>query len=197
MGLLSKLKGKSRAKQRVFDDFLDDGDISALFSINSRKITRCEAEQLPIIGMGVDLIAESIAEMPVYLYKRDTDGSRVKVDDNRNKLLNMNNGSYSNAFNTIKNLIADYIYHGNGYLDINRDNKNNIISLIHIPYKDISMNKSVDTNQRNARYMYQYWNMNASHHNVLNLVRNPKYDQMIGHGILDEGKLILASLMAI
>lgn len=35
-----------------------------------------------------------------------------------------------------KNLIMDFLFYGNGYLDINKDIKNEIISLMHIPYKD-------------------------------------------------------------
>lgn len=196
MGLMDKLRGKS-VETASLQEFLDDGDATTLFSINTRQITREEAEKLAVVNMGVNLIAESIAEMPVYLYKRNQDGEREKVEDNRNRLLNMDNGSYSNAFNMKKNLICDYLYHGNGYLDIYRDSKNNIKSLIHIPYKDIVLTYSDNANKRNTRYAYEYWGMKAQVHNVLNFVRSPKYDQMVGYGILDEGCLVLASLMAI
>lgn len=196
MGLMDRLTGKTQNNVSI-QDFLDDGDATAIFSIDSKIVTREQAEKLAAVSMGVDLISESIAEMPIYLYKRDADGGRVKVDDRRNKLLNSDNGSYSNSYNMKKNLVTDYLYHGNGYLDINMDNKNNIISLIHIPYRDVSLIVSDAVNKRNTRYLYQYWGMTVQAHNVLNLVRNPKYDQMTGYGILDEGKLTLASLMAI
>ena len=198
MGLMDKLRGKSTAKNTPLKDFLDeDEDISTLFSINTKTITRSDAEKIAVINMGVNLIADSISEMPVYLYRRSPDGGRDKVDDNRNKLLNMNNGSYSNSFNMKSNLIRDYIYHGNGCLDIKRDFENNIESLIHIPYRDIQLFKSDDIDKRNTTYKYHYWGSEMPAYNVLNLVRHPKYDQMEGYGILDEGQLALASLLAI
>ena len=197
MGLLDKLTGKNKPINTSLQDFLDDGDATTLFSIDTKSVSRSQAEKLAAVSMGIDLISETIAEMPVYLYKRNADGSREKVEDNRNKLLNVDNGSYSNAFCMKKNLISDYLYHGNGYLDINRDNRNNIKSLMHIPYREIELLRSEDVNKRNTRYMYQYWGMEVQAHNVLNLVRNPKYCEMVGYGLLDEGKLTLASLMAI
>lgn len=204
MGLADKLIGKAvqnavNINPVSLSDFLDD-DVAGLttFNINTKVVTREQAEKLAVVNMGVNLISEAIAEMPIYLYKRNADGSREKVkNDKRNRLLNMDNGSYSNAYNMKKNLITDYIYHGNGYLDIERDNRNNIMSLIHIPYRDVNLLTSNDINKRNTVYKYQYWGMDVQTHNVLNLVRNPKYDQMVGYGLLDDGQLTLASLMAI
>ncbi len=167
------------------------------FNIKSKIITRDVAEKIAVVNMGVSLIADSIAEMPVYLYKRNENGEREKVNDYRNKLLNMNNGSYSNAYNMKKNLITDYIYHGNGYLDINRDSNNKIKSLIHIPYREISLLSSNDVNKRNTIHKYHYWGMEEFEHNVLNLARSPKYDELQGYGLLEDGKLTLASLFAI
>lgn len=200
MGLLDKLKGQKAEdlQKNAINDFLDDDDelASSIFSINTKIVTREDAEKLAVVNMGVNLIAEAIAEMPIYLYKREKDGGREKVDDHRNRLLNMDNGSYSNAYNMKKNLITDYLYHGNGYLDIQRDGLY-IKTLIHIPYRDVSVLKSNDINKRNAIHKFQYWGMEAYPHDVVNLVRNPKYDEVTGYGLLHEGRLTLASLMAI
>lgn len=205
MGLLDKLKSNSKLTtsseeelEEKFDkDLKNDGVSSGYFNIKSKIITRDVAEKIAVVNMGVSLIADSIAEMPVYLYKRNENGEREKVNDYRNKLLNMNNGSYSNAYNMKKNLITDYIYHGNGYLDINRDSNNKIKSLIHIPYREISLLSSNDVNKRNTIYKYHYWGMEEFEHNVLNLARSPKYDELQGYGLLEDGKLTLASLFAI
>lgn len=197
MGLLDKLTGKKDISP-VLDDFLnDDDDVTSVFEINTRRVSRSQAEKIAVVNMGVNLIAESIAEMPVYLYKRNKDGSRKKVNDYRNKLLNLDNGSYSNSYNMKKNLITDYLYHGNGYIDINKKPTGEIISLIHIPYRDIEMTPLGNENKRNSRYIYNYWGMTQKVHNVLNLVRNSKYDELIGYGLLDEGQLTLASLLSI
>lgn len=200
MGLLDKLRGQKAddLQKSIVEDFLNDDDEvgSSVFSINTKIVTREQAERLAVVNMGVNLIAEAIAEMPIYLYKRDKSGGRKKVDDNRNRLLNMDNGSYSNAYNMKKNLITDYLYHGNGYLDIQRDGLE-VKTLIHIPYRDVSILKSNDINKRNAIHKFQYWGMDVYPHGVVNLVRNPKYDEVTGYGLLHEGRLTLASLMAI
>lgn len=205
MGLLDKLKSKPKSiisseeelEEKFDKEFKGDGVSSGYFNIKSKIITRDVAEKIAVVNMGVSLIADSIAEMPVYLYKRNENGEREKVNDYRNKLLNMNNGSYSNAYNMKKNLITDYIYHGNGYLDINRDSNNKIKSLIHIPYREISLLSSNDVNKRNTIYKYHYWGMEEFEYNVLNLARSPKYDEIQGYGLLEDGKLTLASLFAI
>ena len=201
MGLLDKLKNQKsdELKNNMINDFLDDEDdvVSAVFSINTKTVTREQAEKLAVVNMGVNLVSEAIAEMPIYLYKREKDGGREKVDDYRNRLLNMDNGNYSNAYNMKKNLVTDYLYHGNGYLDIQRSTDNKITTLMHIPYRDMSVLKSTDINKRNAIHKFQYWGLEAYPHDVVNLVRNPKYDEITGYGLLDDGRLTLASLMAI
>lgn len=201
MGLLDKLKNQKSddLKNNMINDFLDDEDdvVSSVFSINTKTVTREQAEKLAVVNMGVNLVSEAIAEMPIYLYKREKDGGREKVDDYRNRLLNMDNGNYSNAYNMKKNIVTDYLYHGNGYLDIQRSTDNKITTLMHIPYRDMSVLKSTDINKRNAIHKFQYWGLEAYPHDVVNLVRNPKYDEITGYGLLDDGRLTLASLMAI
>ena len=62
MGLMDKLTGRaSKIESKSLEDFLDDGDITSVFSINSKTVTREQAERLAPVSMGVNLISESIA----------------------------------------------------------------------------------------------------------------------------------------
>lgn len=173
----------------TLDDLKEDGITD--FKIDNLMLTREVASKITALNEGINQISDSVASLPVYLYKRDSDGSRQRVEDNRNKLLNLENSKHSTAFNMKKNLIVDFLYHGNGYLDIHRNVKNEIISLMHIPYKEIQLIDVNSINKRYAEYQYSYWGMTNEFHEVLNLVRNPHKDQLNGVGILEEGATTL------
>lgn len=194
MNLASRLKAtltpsqpKTVEENATFDDVIEYGSESV-------TVTRDVAEKIGALNYGVSLISETIASLPVYLYKRDENGGREKVDDYRNKLLNLENSDYSTAYNMKRNLVSDYLYHGNGYLDIYRDNDYKIKSLIHIPYKDIQVRKSDSFNKREVTYTYDYWGMsNIPSFGVVNLARNTKDGELEGQGVLKEGSLILGN----
>lgn len=194
MNLASRLKATLTPNQprtveenATFDDVVEYGSESV-------TITRDVAEKIGALNYGISLISETIASLPVYLYKRDESGGREKVDDYRNKLLNLENSDYSTAYNMKRNLVSDYLYHGNGYLDIYRDNDYKIKSLIHIPYKDIQIRKSDRFNKREVTYTYDYWGMsNIPSFGVVNLARNTKDGELEGQGVLKEGSLILGN----
>lgn len=194
MNLASRLKATLTPNQprtveenATFDDVVEYGSESV-------TITRDVAEKIGALNYGISLISETIASLPVYLYKRDKDGGRSRVDDYRNKLLNLENSDYSTAYNMKRNLVSDYLYHGNGYLDIYRDNDYKIKSLIHIPYKDIQIRKSDRFNKREVTYTYDYWGMsNIPSFGVVNLARNTKDGELEGQGVLKEGSLILGN----
>ncbi|MFQ7545886.1 MAG: phage portal protein [Turicibacter sp.] len=194
MNLASRLKATLTPNQprtveenATFDDVVEYGSESV-------TITRDVAEKIGALNYGISLISETIASLPVYLYKRDESGGREKVDDYRNKLLNLENSDYSTAYNMKRNLVSDYLYHGNGYLDIYRDHDYKIKSLIHIPYKDIQIRKSDRFNKREVTYTYDYWGMsNIPSFGVVNLARNTKDGELEGQGVLKEGSLILGN----
>lgn len=164
------------------------------YALTSREITRVVAEKIGAYNVGINLIADTIANLPCYLYKREKDGEREKVEDKRNRLLNCENSDYSTSFNMKKNLVMDFIHYGNGYLDIQKDASMVVDVLMHIPYEDIILNPSMSANKRESKYTYSYWTMNnVSVDTVLNLARNPKYDELKGVGVLKEGKTILSN----
>lgn len=169
----------------IKEDYVTD------FKIEGIHLTREVAMKITALNEGINQISDSVASLPVYLYKRSEDGSRQKVNDKRNKLLNLENSKHSTAFNMKKNLIIDFLFYGNGYLDINKDVKNEIISLMHIPYKDIQLIDVNSINKRYAEYQYSYWGMTNEFHEVLNLVRNPYRDSLNGVGVLEEGSMAL------
>lgn len=193
MNLVNRLKATITPSVKTVEEQATNDDIIE-FSEDNATITRDVAEKIGALNYGVALISETIASLPVYLYKRDENGGRERINDYRNKLLNLENSPYSTAYNMKQNLVSDYLYHGNGYLDINRQQDLTIESLIHIPYREITINKSEQINRRETRYSYDYWGMvKIPAHDVLNLSRNTKSGELEGHGILREGSMILGN----
>lgn len=196
MGLLDRLKKPfqeneperkfSAEEQETLSDVIE-------YALKDISITREMAEKIAALSQGVHLISDAIASMPVYLYKRLKNGEREKLVDNRNVLLNSENSPYSTAFNMKKALISDFLYYGNGYLDIERNADNTIKYLHHIPYHDITCSNNGVQNKRKLVNTYTYWDyINADSFQVLNLVRNPKKDDLKGQGILQEGVKIIS-----
>ncbi|MDA1678653.1 phage portal protein [Bacillus cereus group sp. TH152-1LC] len=80
--------------------------------------------KLPVVGQCLDLLSGAIAQMPVYLYKRNKDGSRTEIeDDNRVKLLNTRPNKHTGAYQYKKQLVRDYLLHGGGYSSIEKINE--------------------------------------------------------------------------
>ena len=101
------------------DDLMEDGVIEV--KLGNTVVTRDVAMKITALNEGINLISDTIASLPVYLYKRNPDGSRERVDDYRNSLLNIENSRNSTSYNMKKNFIMDFLIYGNGYLDINKD----------------------------------------------------------------------------
>lgn len=176
-------------EKATLDDVINDGVVS--IRLGGTTVTREVAMKLTALNQGINLISDSVASLPVYLYKRNADGSRVRVDDYRNTLLNIENSPNSTAYNMKKNWTMDFILHGNGYLDICKDHRGNITSLIHIPHGEIELIDVNPINKRECSYKYSYWGMTNESFEVLNLVRNPIRNEVTGVGILEEGSMSL------
>lgn len=179
----------SAEEKATVDDLMEDGIINVKF--DNTIITREVAMKITALNEGINLISDTIASLPVYLYKRNSDGSRERVDDYRNSLLNIENSQHSTSYNMKKNFIMDFLIYGNGYLDINKDYKGVIKSLIHIPHNEIELIDVNPVNKRETTYEYSYWGMTNQSYEVVNLVRNPNKNEVKGIGVLREGSMTL------
>lgn len=185
----SKSVDLSTETKATLDDISEDGVID--IKLGSTVVTREVAMKITALNEGINLISDTIASLPVYLYKRNPDGSRERVEDYRNSLLNVENSRYSTSYNMKKNFVMDFLIYGNGYLDINKDYKGIVQSLIHIPFTEIELIDVNTVNKRESRYEYSYWGMTNQAYEVVNLVRNPNKIEVKGIGVLKEGSMTL------
>lgn len=80
-------------------------------------ISEQNALKIPAVKSAVSLISDSIAQLPIYLYQEEIDGSINKfADDSRIKLLNEEANNYSTGQVLKKAIVKDYLFYGRAYL---------------------------------------------------------------------------------
>ena len=113
--------------------------LSAL--MNEETITREMALTLPAVSGAVDLIGNSIASMPVKLYKYKDGKVEEQSKDTRVKLLNGDTGDTLDAFQMKKAMVEDYLLGTGGYCYISR-NRNEVVGLHYVENIFISVLKN-------------------------------------------------------
>lgn len=99
--------------------------------INNEAITREKALTLPAVSGAVDFISNTIASMPVKLY-RHKDGRVEEIErDTRVRLLNCDTGDTLDAFQLKKAMVEDYLLGKGGYCYIER-NRNEVVALKYV-----------------------------------------------------------------
>ena len=118
---------------------ISDALLQAL--LNQEVITREKALTLPAVSGAVDFICNSIASMPVKLYKYKAGKVEEMRDDTRVKLLNGDTGDTLNAFQMKKAMVEDYLLGKGGYTYIRRF-RNEVTGLFYVEdiYIDILKN---------------------------------------------------------
>lgn len=117
---------------------VDDVLLQAL--INGETITREKVMTLPSVNGAVDFISNSIACMPVKLYKyKDGKVEEVEKDD-RVKMLNGDTGDTLDAFQMKKAMVSDFLLGKGGYCYIKKD-KNDVTGLFYVEDRYITILK--------------------------------------------------------
>lgn len=192
MGLFANLLNNNNTKEVV-----DLGAPTSSYvksSTNTTQVTVDEETALKIgaLYQGINIIGDTIASMPVYLY-RDNDGfTEVFMSDPRSRVMsNMANETLS-SFNLKKSLIKDVILHGNAYAKIVQSKKE--VKLYYQPTNIITPKKdssgyyyelqSYSTDVNGESYQREV----VDDADMLVLIRNNKYNSVTGVGLLEYAK---------
>lgn len=111
MGLFS-WNGKSKKSS-------DLHELQAMTFIATRlnpAISQTDAMKIPAVSASVDLISNSIAQLPIYLYKENEDGEVIKIADIRSDLFNHSSNLFDTGQVTKKQLVEDYLLYGRAYI---------------------------------------------------------------------------------
>lgn len=90
----------------------------------------------------VEVISDSVAQLPLEPYRMDSQGYKVKFTSHPTyKLLNKEPNQRMTRFTFIKTLIVSTLLRGNGYAYIERDGKGDAIALHLIPSELVTINR--------------------------------------------------------
>lgn len=128
MGFFDFLKRETPVEIRQEEQIVDDVLLKAL--LNNETITREKVMTLPVVNGAVDFISNSIASMPVKLYKVK-DGKVEEVRDDRVKMLNGDTGDTLDAFQMKKAMVSDFLLGKGGYCYIKRE-RNEVKGLYYV-----------------------------------------------------------------
>lgn len=106
------------------------------------NITKTEALNIPSVSGCVEIISNTVAILPIKLFK-ELNGKVEDVSDNRITLLNDDTGDTLDGFQFKKALVEDYLLSGAGYAYINRE-RNKIKSLHYVDNVNVALNMGVD-----------------------------------------------------
>jgi HK97 family phage portal protein len=139
MPLFKKREKNTPAQERdvsvLNETAVDDVLLKSLLAGDS--ITREQALNIPAVASAVDLIAGSIASMPVRLFRLKEQSNIVEEikNDSRIALLNGDTRDTLDGFQMKKALVSDYLMDGNGYVFIERNG--NDVSGLHYVEDDL------------------------------------------------------------
>lgn len=160
------------------------------------SVTEETAMKIASLNQGISIIADTIASMPVYLYKEDNGFQQYVPNDARSKALSGMANEVLTSFNLKRNLIKDLILYGNAYAKIVRE-KDGRVQLIYLP------NSIVTPKKDNTGYFFQIQSYSTDvigeqipaeivdYSDMLVFIRNPKYNSITGVGILEHASQVL------
>lgn len=137
MGFFEKLK--KRDTPPTLEPQVSDVLLRAF--LNGETITREKALTLPSVSGAVDFICNSVACMPVKLYKYKQGKVTEVENDTRTRLLNGDTGDTLDAFQMKKAMVEDYLLGKGGYAYIQKS-RNDVTGIYYVEEKYITIMKS-------------------------------------------------------
>lgn len=175
----------SRKKKQVENNVEYAGDLLEAM-LKSEPITKQDALSVPAVASAVDKIANTVAMIPVKLYKEsEKDGKRVveEVNDKRVALLNEDTKSTLDGFQFKKAMVTDYLMGKGGYAYIKKRG-NNFVGVCYIKEEDIAL-CLIEPNPIYRKYIITTWGAEYEPFEFLKILRNTN-DGMQGYGVGDQ-----------
>ena len=165
----------------------DDLLMRALSPKNS--VTVKEALNIPALSGCVEYIANSVATLPVKLYRENNDEVEELKSDLRVRLLNDDTGDLMNAYQMKKSFVRDSLLSGTGYIYVNRY-RNNVKSLHYVDCRNVSAITNNNPIFKYAEFIVQDKKINDFE--LIRLTRNTS-DGVNGIGVIEENSAVLTA----
>ena len=134
------------------------------------------AMRLAAVYRCVDVISDSVAQLPLEPYRTDKDGFKVKMTSHPSwRILNKEPNKEMSRFMFMKVMVVSMLLRGNAFAFIERDARGNATSLTYIPSEKIIIRKD----EAGHLFDYQYGGMSIAPRDMLHLI-NFTYDGITG-----------------
>lgn len=151
-------------------------------------ITLKEAMTIPAFAAATHLISNTIASLPIKLYKEVNGKVEPIEDDNRVTLLNAETGDTLNSFEFKKAMVMDYLTLGGGYAYVNKT-RNKVKSIHYIDKTSVSVQKNFDPIFKRNDILVN--GQMYRDYEFIKLLRNTR-DGGTGVGVLSENNKLLS-----
>ena len=142
---------------------------------------------IPSVSACLDVICGSIAQLPVYLYKQNSDGSIEKIeDDNRVFLLNNEVNPFLTSHNFKKNLVEQFLMKGVSYTYIERQG-NEVVALYPLSNEKMTVEKNIKNKPWKYDLQYIYDSVKVKPLDVMSIMRTTE-DGSEATGLLKQGR---------
>lgn len=159
------------------------GNVGLTNLLNKNNLSGIPDLSLSSVFAAVEIISNSIAELPINVKTRQDNKSDIVYDHN---LYNVFNNNVQTKYMLMKMLIVDMLLYGNGLAYIERDNNGKPVSIIYCEHG--TYNIYYDRLTRDLYYTIQGINNGRIEPiNVIHFVKNSK-DGVNGIGILNYAK---------
>lgn len=192
MGLFSR-KEKRAAEPEISPEVSADL-LKALF--DNDQMTAEKALEIPAFSAAVDFVADTVAMLPVKLYREDVENHKTEEisKDKRLILLNDEANPLMGAKECRAAQIRDMLLFGSGFVYIEQGGYGEISSLRYVDKKDVSVTS-------NAHPIFKDFNIYVGGRgylpfNFVILARNSK-DGVTGTGAVEEHKTLLSTMYSI
>jgi HK97 family phage portal protein len=125
------------------EDLVDTAEALIRSLVSTDALTAEQAMSIPGVKSCVNFIAETVASLPIKLYKEENNEVTEVKNDERVRLLNDETGDTLDAFQMKKAFVQDLLLNGAGYIYINRE-RNRVKSLHYVDYNSVSVQKNTN-----------------------------------------------------
>lgn len=166
-------------RRRSADFTPEVSDVLLRALLEGETITREKVLTLPVVSGAVELICNSIASMPVRLFRYKQDKVEEVDDDPRTHMLNADTGDTLDGFQLKKAMVEDYLLGKGGYCFIQR-RRNDVTGLFYVKENEIQI--SINDDPIHKRYVIQVDGRTYDPWQFVKLLRNTK-DGASGTGL--------------
>ncbi|MCX7903272.1 MAG: phage portal protein [Caloramator sp.] len=133
--IIKEFRFKKETRMTLDDILLQAGLVTG-------RISKEQALNIPAVASCVEIISNTVASLPIKLYK-EGEGRVEEVKDERVNLLNDDTKDTLDGFQFKKALVEDYLLKGSAYAYINRY-RNKVKSLHYVENEKVAINIGID-----------------------------------------------------